>query len=143
MTTNKAKILCVDDQWSGLEGRKMLLEERGYDVLIATSGATALRLFSSHPLDLALLDYHMPEMNGDIVAEHMKAAQPDVPVVMLSADEDLPASTLQLVDAFLSKSESPASLIKVVEHALEAHLTGIGIREGRGAGADRLDSGWL
>lgn len=51
--------------------RKMLLEECGYDVFIAASGATALQLFSSHPIDLVLLDYRMPEMNGDVVADRM------------------------------------------------------------------------
>jgi len=117
----RAKILCVDDQLSGLEGRKMLLEECGFEVLSAASGATALELFSSHRFDLVLLDYHMPEMNGDVVAERMKAARPHIPVLMLSADEDVPESTLQSVDAFVSKNESPASLIEVVEHALELH----------------------
>ena len=34
----KATILCVDDHWSGLIGRKMLLESDGYEVLEATGG---------------------------------------------------------------------------------------------------------
>ena len=68
-------ILCVDDEFNGLEGRKMLLEDAGYKVLVATTGADALQLFASHPVDLVLLDYHMPGMNGDVVAEHMKAGQ--------------------------------------------------------------------
>lgn len=49
----------------------MLLEEAGCKVLIATSGADALQLFASHPVDLVLLDYHMRGTNGDVVAEHM------------------------------------------------------------------------
>lgn len=61
-------ILCVDDEWNGLEDHKMLFEERGYQVLAATSGAEALQLFASHPVDLVLLDYHMPTMNGDVIA---------------------------------------------------------------------------
>lgn len=119
--TTKEKILCVDDQPSGREGRKMLLEECGYDVLIAPSGATALQIFSSNPIDLVLLDYHMPEMNGDVVAERMKSAQPDIPIVMLSGDEDLSDASLQSVDGFVSKNESPQCLIEVVEYALELH----------------------
>jgi CheY-like chemotaxis protein len=69
-------ILCVDDEFNGLEGRKMLLDEAGFRVLIATSGADALQLFASHPVDLVLLDYHMPGTNGDVVAQHMKLANP-------------------------------------------------------------------
>ena len=112
-------VLCVDDEWNGLEGRKMLLEEARCRVLVATSGVDALQLFASHSVDLVLLDYHMPGMNGDVVAAHMKAGQPDVPIAMLSADDGLPEGALKWVDAFVSKSESPANLVQIVEHLLD------------------------
>jgi len=111
-------VLCVDDEWNGLEGRKMLLEEARCRVLVATSGVDALQLFASHPVDLVLLDYHMPGMNGDVVAEHMKSSQPDVPIALLSADDGLPQSALRWVDVFVSKSESPANLLQAVEYLL-------------------------
>jgi two-component system autoinducer 1 sensor kinase/phosphatase LuxN len=97
----------------------MLLEEARCKVLVATSGADALQLFASHPIDLVLLDYHMPGMNGDVVAERMKAGQPDVLIALLSADDGLPESALRWVDAFVSKSESPANLLQIVEHLLD------------------------
>jgi len=97
----------------------MLLEDAGCNVLVATGGADALQLFASHPVDLVLLDYHMPGMNGDVVAEHMKAGQPDVLIALLSADDGLPESALRWVDAFVSKSESPANLLQIVEHLLD------------------------
>jgi two-component system autoinducer 1 sensor kinase/phosphatase LuxN len=115
----KPVVLCVDDEWKSLEGRKMLLEEAACKVLVSTSGADALQLFASHRIDLVLLDYHMPGMNGDVVAEHMKAVQPDVPIALLSADEGLPDWALKWVDAFVSKSESPANLLRMVEHLLD------------------------
>jgi CheY-like chemotaxis protein len=115
-------ILCVDDEWNGLEGRKMLLEEAGFKVLVANSGADALQLLASNPVDLVLLDYHMPGMNGDVVAEHMKAGQSDVPIALLSADDGLPESALTWVDGFVSKSESPANLLLIVEHLLDLRL---------------------
>ena len=115
----KPLILCVDDGWNGLEGRKMLFEEAGWKVLVATSGAEALQLFGCHPVDLVLLDYHMLGMNGDVVAEHMKTGEPDVPIAMLSVDDGLPKSALRWVDAFVSKSESPANLVQIVEHLLD------------------------
>lgn len=97
----------------------MLLEARGYEVLLATSGEEALLAFASRPTDLVLLDYHMPNMNGDVIAQRMKASRPDVPVAMLSADESLPESAFESVDVFISKSESPASLLEIVEHLLD------------------------
>ena len=115
----KPVILCVDDEWNGLEGRKMLLEERGYKVLVATNGTEALHLFAIHPVDLVLLDYHMPQMTGDVVAERMRASQPDIPLALLSADEALPESALKWVDAYVSKSESPANLLQIVDRLVD------------------------
>jgi CheY-like chemotaxis protein len=43
--TKRSLILCVDDDWNRLEGRKMLLEEREYQVLVATGGAVAGWIF--------------------------------------------------------------------------------------------------
>jgi CheY-like chemotaxis protein len=117
--TRKPLILCVDDELNGLEGRKMLFEERGYKVLAATNGKDALRLVASLPVDLVLLDYHMPQTNGDVIAALMKASQPDIPIALLSSDEDLPESALASVDAFVSKSESPGSLLEIVEYLLD------------------------
>ncbi len=115
---NKAQILCVDDEWNGLEGRKMLFEQHGYDVLAATSGAQALLLFAAYSIDLVLLDYHMPPMNGNIVAERMKATRPDVPIAILSGDEGIAGRALECADAFVSKGESPANLLVIAEHLL-------------------------
>ena len=115
----KPLILCVDDEWNGLEGRKMLFEEAGCKVLVATSGREALQLFATHPVDLVVLDYHMHGMNGDVIAEHMKASEPDVPIALVSADDWLAESALQCVDAFVSKSEPPANLLQIVERLLD------------------------
>jgi len=97
----------------------MLYEEAGFKLLVATSAAEALQLFVSHLVDLVLLDYHMPGMNGDVVAEQMKAREPDVPIALLSADERLPESALRWVNAFVSKSESPANLLQIVGRLLD------------------------
>ena len=64
MSRRKATILCIDDHWNGLIGRKLLLEESGYEVLEATSGAEGLDLFFLRPVDAVVLDYQMPGMNG-------------------------------------------------------------------------------
>jgi CheY-like chemotaxis protein len=93
----KPLILCVDDAWNELEDQKMLLEENGFEVLTASNGIDALQAFVSHPVDLVLLDYHMPQMNGDVAAAQMKACKPDVPVAPLSADDRVPQSKLLAV----------------------------------------------
>ncbi len=114
----KPIILCVDDTPSVLEGQKMLLEGNGYRVLTATNGKDAVQAFTSHSVDLVLLDYHMPEMNGGMAAVCMKGSKPDVPVAILSGDECLPLRDLEAVDCFMSKSEPIVSFLEKVDYLL-------------------------
>jgi hypothetical protein len=55
-------------------------------------------------------------------SSHMKAGQPEVPIALLSADDGLPEAALKWVDAFVSKSESPANLLQIVEHLLDVRF---------------------
>jgi CheY-like chemotaxis protein len=119
--SNGKVILCVDDEAVGLSVRKMLLESRGYRVLTAESGADALVLFSSENLDLVILDYLMPGMNGDVVAEKMKVLRPDLPILMLSAYVDLSSETLALVDKFVTKGEPPRVLLQSITQLLDGN----------------------
>jgi CheY-like chemotaxis protein len=116
--TQRPVILCVDGAWAVLEGRKLLLEENGYQVLTATNGKKALEAFVSNAVDLVLLDYHLSEMNGDVAAMRMRAAKPDVPIALLSVDEWLPPDTLDAVDAFIDKSELVVSFLRKVDYLL-------------------------
>ena len=114
----KPLILCADDSANILEAWKMLLERNGYEVLTAIDGRGAVQLFVAHPVDLALLDYHMPQMNGDAAAAHMKACKADVPIALLSADDMPPLDELKGVDALVSKSEPITRLLEIVDHLL-------------------------
>jgi len=93
----------VDDTLSVLEGRQVLLEENGYEVLTATGGKEASRL--PHP-----------EINGDTATRHMKAHKPDVPIALLLGDEWPPPSALEAADAVVTaerragKNLAPAAI---------------------------------
>jgi len=69
-----------------------------------------------------LLDYHMPEMMGDVVAGLMRASKSDVPIAMLSSDEGIAEYVLGSVDAFVSKSESVANFLQIVEQLLNLRV---------------------
>lgn len=111
-------ILCVDDEVMGLSMRKMTLESQGYHVFTAENGPDGLSIFSAEPIDLVLLDYKMPGMNGDVVAERMKRLKPSVPILLLSAYIDLPRETLALVDRYMTKGEGPVKMLTVVAELL-------------------------
>ncbi|MGB7821163.1 MAG: response regulator [Candidatus Sulfotelmatobacter sp.] len=113
-------ILCIDDHRNALIGRKMLLENSGYEVLEATGGDEGLNLFRSHPVDAVVLDYQMPGMNGDVVAAKMKRIRSSVPIMLLSAYGPLPESKLKSVDTFVPKSQEPKMLISTLQHLLNS-----------------------
>ncbi len=119
MSRRKATILCIDDHWNTLLGRKTLLEENGYEVLEATGGPEGLRVFLSRPVDAVVLDYQMPGMNGDVVAAKMKRINSHVPIMLLSAYGPLPENKLKFVDTFLSKSQPPATLLAMLQDLLD------------------------
>jgi CheY-like chemotaxis protein len=117
-TINGPVILCVDDETMGLAIRKMTLQSQGYRVMTANNGADGLAIFSSQAIDLVILDYKMPGMNGDVVAERMKRLKPDVPIVLLSAYVDLPRETFAPVDMYLTKGEGPPVMLKAIAELL-------------------------
>lgn len=124
MSRRKATILCIDDHWNGLIGRKKFLEENGYDVLEASGGDEGLKLFLSRSIDAVVLDYQMPGMNGDVVAARMKRINSQVPIMLLSAYGPLPKNKLRSVDSFLSKSQPPTILLSTLQGLLsDQHKT--------------------
>jgi len=120
MKRRKATILCIDDHLSGLVGRKIFLEQNGYNVLEATGGAEALKIFQRHSVDAVVVDYQMPGMNGDVVAAKMKRMRSRVPIMLLSAFGPLPERKLKSVDRFLSKSQSSDVLLSALNDMLDA-----------------------
>ena len=111
-------VLCVDDEKIGLRVRKIMLESRGYRVLTATNGPEGLRAFEENDVDLVVLDYYMPDLNGGEVASEMRRRRPGVPIVFLSAYFSLPPEALDLADAFITKGDPPDVLIERIQHLL-------------------------
>lgn len=118
MSRRKATILCIDDHWQGLIGRKMLLEKNGYEVLEASGAAEGLKLFVSRNVDAVVVDYQMPGMSGDLIAEKMKRINSHVPIMLLSAYGPLPKNKLRSVDSFLTKSQPPSTLLSTLQGLL-------------------------
>jgi CheY-like chemotaxis protein len=111
-------VLCVDDEKIGLRVRKIMLESRGFKVLTAADGAQGLKVFEENEVDLVVLDYFMPELNGGEVAAEMRRRRPGVPIVFLSAYFSLPPEALEVADAFITKGDPPDVLIEKIQNLL-------------------------
>lgn len=81
----KKKILLVDDDTLQLTQTKENLRDI-YDVIAVRSGAAALKFLSRNLVDIILLDYMMPEMDGPTVYSHIKEIPEalNIPIVFLT-----------------------------------------------------------
>lgn len=78
------RILIVDDEPDMRLAVKNVLKLRGYDVLEAGDGPTALDMLAREDISLVLLDVRLPGMDGVEVLEKARRIKNDVPVVMIS-----------------------------------------------------------
>jgi CheY-like chemotaxis protein len=120
----KPKILCIDDEETGLLVRKLILEAEGFEVAIATDGRRGLELFAGSRFDLVLLDHSMPGMSGGEVAQHLRQQRPQIPIILLSAYVTLPDEHVQLVDAYITKGESTDKLLHTIRRLILNSDTG-------------------
>ena len=72
-----AKIMAVDDEPYIIESVKTILELEGYEVISAESGGECLKKLEKEPVDLILMDFFMPGMDGRMVIEKIRE-KPDL-----------------------------------------------------------------
>jgi CheY-like chemotaxis protein len=94
-----------------------MLRERSHEVVVAENGAEGLERFQSATFDLVLTDLAMPGISGWQVAQAVKAARPDVPVVLVTGwGVELPPEQLRAngVDLVMTKPFRLQEVLEVV-----------------------------
>jgi CheY-like chemotaxis protein len=90
-SSERLKILVVDDDPLVLMGTVDMLEDLGHDVIQAGSGRDALQLLQdSAGFDLVLSDQSMPQMTGAQLAQRIREQFPELPIVLATGYADLP-----------------------------------------------------
>jgi CheY-like chemotaxis protein len=118
-----ATVLVVDDSPTIRRVVSRQLTARGYEVLVASDGTQAVQVLLQRPVDVVLLDFVMPGMNGLQLCRAMRAMpnMSSLPIVMMSAKVDkIRGPSMQqagAVDA-ISKPFDPLALHAVIENAL-------------------------
>ena len=116
------RILIVDDEPAIIDSLRLLLESVGYEVLSATTASRGLDTVARESCDLVLLDLMLPDRSGlDALAE-IRAGDPDLPVVMLTAYgsiETAVEATRRGAANFLTKPWNNTKLLLEIGQALE------------------------
>lgn len=118
-------ILLIDDDEGLLESTGEILDFEDYRFITARDGIEALQIFRQcgPKIDLVLLDYFLPVMDGDAVFDELKAMDPKVRVVLSSGFGEQAKISSMLARGlcgFLPKPYTPAKLIEQMRSILEA-----------------------
>jgi DNA-binding NarL/FixJ family response regulator len=115
------KVLLVDDHRLVVEGISNLLATYGIEVVgIANDGLEAVAMAQRLSPDLILMDIRMPRCDGLSATQMIKAAQPEIKIVMLTTsteDEDLFAAVKSGACGYLLKSMSGDAFIEALQEA--------------------------
>jgi signal transduction histidine kinase len=116
-------LLIVDDEEGPRQSLRVVFKD-DYNLLIASEGQRAVELAQKHKINVAILDIRMTGMSGTEVLERLKAIQPSIEVIMLTAYETVEtirqALRLGACD-YLNKPFDVATVRKAVATAMDRH----------------------
>jgi PAS domain S-box-containing protein len=124
-TRGYGRILVVEDEPMLRDLARRALARRGYEVVVVTDGASALRLLEGDTprFDLVLTDVVMPKLNGKELADRIWSRFPGLPVLFMTgySPQDVLKRGLVIAGAsFVQKPFTPEGLVEAVERMLNA-----------------------
>src|SRR5512144_1706008 len=127
----KGRILIVEDNMDNYELVRFILERAGYDVFLAVNGRDGVAAARFQRPDMILMDLGMPEMDGWIAAQKLKAddVTRSIPLYALSA-HTLPNERKRAIDAgcdgYVSKPINMKGFLDIIEGALSSRKKNTG-----------------
>lgn len=101
----KPVILCIDDTDMILEMLDAFLTQQDYSVLTANTAESALKLFLSHDVDAVITDYQFGQFKGEEVIRSLRALKSHTPILLFSADENIPDTVHSLANRYVHKTQ--------------------------------------
>ena len=119
----KSVVLLVDDEESILNSLRRLLRSQPYDVVLATSGAQALEIMATRPIDLVMSDARMPGMDGATLLAEVHRLYPATSRILLTGYADLTTIIKAINDGqihrYIGKPWNDEELQLVLQQTLE------------------------
>jgi len=118
LSESSACVLIADDEGPVRRAAVRILLRKGYNIMEASDGEEAVRVFSENPdeIDLVFLDMTMPGLSGLEALEHMREIRPDLKALVASGyPVDVPTAH------FLAKPYSPIGLVRRIQDVLSGN----------------------
>lgn len=117
-----ALILIVEDDEKNMKLVRHLLQIHGYRTLEAMTAGAGIELAKAHRPDLILMDIKLPDMDGTVALEHLRAdaATRDIPVIAVSASVMLEDQSKILSSGFDSFQSKPIKLMPFLDAVAKA-----------------------
>lgn len=121
------KLLILDDHPVVLEGTRTLLEDiDDLEIEISSNITDKIQKVQDHYFDIYLLDIHMPQKNGVLLAEEIKEIHPDARIILYTGYNITDYYRLLLnykIDGIVHKTASREQLLRVIYSTLNEELT--------------------
>jgi signal transduction histidine kinase len=118
-------ILVVDDQEETLQSARILLGREGHRVLAASSAEQALLILRGASVQVIVVDYMMPRMNGAELVREVRGFDPLVQIILqtgYAGDRPARATLAELdIQGYHDKADDPERLLVWVDVALKAY----------------------
>ncbi len=118
--TGRQKVLIVEDSKTLTKILKAVFEVNSYDAHIALTAGDARKKFETTQYDFAVIDYHLPDGDGETLLSEFQAIRPDTVIIMITTDSnpELALDWLQKgASSFLRKPFTPEYLVELCAKA--------------------------
>ena len=118
-----ALILIIDDEPLMTRLCQEILEQAGYEVILAPNGHEGLQLFRQQPIDLVITDVFMPLQDGLEVIMTLRRERPTIPIIAITGNDGgsrfLTVAKQLGAHHTLTKPFTPTDLIQAVQQQLQ------------------------
>jgi DNA-binding response OmpR family regulator len=120
----KKSVLIVDDEPNIIVPLQFLMEQNGYDVVVAATGEAAMAAMAANRPDLILLDIMLPGIDGYQVCQTIRAKPEwrEIKIIFISAmgrEVDVAKGLALAADAYITKPFAIADVVEKVKLLLE------------------------
>jgi two-component system response regulator HydG len=121
----KARILVIDDEPSVVDALKIILNDNGYEAVVAVTASAAIELARRHEFDVAIVDLRLPDLSGLAVLAQIAEICPDIDGILITAYDSPDVRSDAAASGFvtvLAKPFSPRTLLDLLGGILSQRL---------------------